>query len=91
MICVTRLNGNRFVLNAELIRTVEENPDTTITLVNGDHIIVREDMDEVIRLAIEYGRSLRRMMPSSEGVEPGPGRTTSGLSGRPTRTGGQAF
>ncbi len=65
MICVTRLNGDRFVLNAELIRTVEENPDTIITLVNGDHIIVRENMDEVIRRAIEYGRCLRRMMPAS--------------------------
>lgn len=64
MISVTRLNGDRFVLNAELIRTVEENPDTIITLVNGDHIIVREDMDEVIRRSIEYGRSLRRMMPT---------------------------
>lgn len=65
MISVTRLNGDRFVLNAELIRTVEENPDTIITLVNGDHIIVREDMDEVIRRVIDYGRSLRRMMPAS--------------------------
>ena len=64
MISVTRLNGDRFVLNAELIRTVEENPDTTITLVNGDHIIVREDMDVVIRRVIDYGRSLRRMMPA---------------------------
>lgn len=65
MISVTRLNGDRFVLNAELIRTVEESPDTIITLVNGDHIVVRENMDEVIRRAIEYGRSLRRMMPAS--------------------------
>lgn len=64
MISVTRLNGDRFVLNAELIRTVEENPDTIITLVNGDHIIVKEKMSEVVRRSIEYGRSLRRMMPT---------------------------
>ena len=64
MISVTRLNGERFVLNAELIRTVEESPDTIITLVNGDHIVVREPMGEVVRLTIEYGRHLRRMMPA---------------------------
>ena len=65
MIAVTRLNGKRFVVNAELIRTVEANPDTTITLINGDHIIVSEPMDRVIELAIEYGRLLRRMIPPS--------------------------
>lgn len=65
MISVTRLNGDRFVLNADLIRTVEENPDTTITLINGDHIIVQENMAEVIRRSIEYGRLLRRLMPAS--------------------------
>ncbi len=51
------------VVNAELIRTVEENPDTTITLINGDHLIIREPMREVIEKTIEYGRHLRRMIP----------------------------
>lgn len=63
MIGVTRLNGTRFVVNADQIRTVEQNPDTTIRLLNGDHLIVRESMDEVVRKTIEYGRSLRRLMP----------------------------
>ncbi len=63
MITVTRLNGKALVVNAELIRTVEENPDTTITLINGDHIIVRERMSDVVERAMEYGRHLRRMFP----------------------------
>ena len=63
MITVTRLNGNRIVVNADLIRTVESNPDTTIKLINGDHIIVKESMREVVELSIEYGRSLRRLLP----------------------------
>ncbi len=63
MITVTRLNGKPMVVNAELIRTVEENPDTTITLVNGDHLIVQESMSDVVERAIEYGRHLRRMIP----------------------------
>ena len=63
MIKVTRLNGKEFVINAELIRTVEATPDTTITLINGDHFIVTESMEDVIARAIDYGRSLRRMLP----------------------------
>jgi len=63
MISVTRLNGKAIVVNADLIRSVEENPDTTITLVNGDHIIVQESMSQVVDKAVEYGRSLRRMIP----------------------------
>ena len=63
MITVTRLNGKPFVVNAELIRTVESNPDTTITLINGDHFIVTEPMERVVELTVEYGRSLRKLMP----------------------------
>lgn len=63
MITVTRLNGKKFVLNAELIRTVESNPDTTIVLVNGDHFIVQEPMQRVVELTIEYGQTLRKLLP----------------------------
>ena len=63
MITVTRLNGDRFVINAELIRTVESKPDTMITLVNGDRFMVREEVREVVRLATEYGRHLRGLLP----------------------------
>ena len=63
MITVTRLNGKRCVINAELIRSVEENPDTTITLINGDHLIVQERMARIVQLAVEYGRSLRTLLP----------------------------
>ena len=65
MITVTRLNGKNLIVNAELIRTIEENPDTTIKLINGDHIIVKEPMQEVVEKAIDYGRSLRRLLPPS--------------------------
>lgn len=59
---LTRLNKQPFVINAELIRTVESLPDTTITLINGDRMIVRETMEEVVERAMEYGRGLRRML-----------------------------
>jgi flagellar protein FlbD len=54
---LTRLNGERFVLNAELIRYVENLPDTYVTLTTGDRIIVQETMDEVVALALDYQRS----------------------------------
>lgn len=63
MITVTRLNGKQFVINADLIKVVEENPDTTLRLTTGDTIIVKESMQEVVELAIDYGRSLRKLMP----------------------------
>ncbi len=63
MITVTRLNGKSLVVNAELIRSVEENPDTTITLINGDHLIVKERMLQIVEKAIDYGRHLRRLVP----------------------------
>ena len=59
MITVTRLDGSRFVVNAELIRTVESTPDTLIKLTTGDTFMVQESTDDVVRLAVEYGRLLR--------------------------------
>lgn len=63
MITVTRLNGRQFVINAELIKTVESNPDTTIKLTTGDTMLVKETMQEVVELAVDYGRSLRNLLP----------------------------
>ena len=61
MIPVTRLNGKRFVINAEQIRFVETTPDTLITLVSGDKVMVKESMEDVVRLVIEYGRQIRSL------------------------------
>jgi len=63
VISITRLNGKPIVVNADLIRTVEANPDTTIQLINGERIIVREPVEEVVRRAIDYGRHVRRLIP----------------------------
>jgi flagellar protein FlbD len=63
MIALTRLNGQPFIVNVDLVRTVEERPDTTLTLTTGEHILVKESMNEVIERAIEYGRRLRTLLP----------------------------
>lgn len=54
MIKLTRLNGEAFVLNAELIRYVESRPDTFITLTSGDRLVVGETMEEVMSRAVQY-------------------------------------
>ena len=59
MISVTRLNDNKVVINSELIKFIEETPDTLVTLTTGDKIYVKESVEEIVRLSIEYGRSLR--------------------------------
>lgn len=59
MIRVSRLNGDRFIVNAELIKFVEEVPDTVITLRDGEKLMVREPAEEVAGRVIAYGRALR--------------------------------
>ncbi len=67
MIKLTRLDGERFVLNAELIRYVEARPDTFITLTNGERLVVQESMDEVLHRAIDYQRS-KHLFPPAVGT-----------------------
>jgi len=59
MITVTRLDKRVVVLNADLIKMIESTPDTIITLINGDTLIVRETVDEVVRRAVDYQRQVR--------------------------------
>jgi len=64
MIRLTRLNGEVFILNAELIRYVEANPDTFITLTNGDRIVVKDSTEVVVDRVIEYHQR-KNMLPGS--------------------------
>ena len=47
MIELTKLNGNPMMLNCDLIKTAEASPDTMLTLINGEKLIVRENCAEV--------------------------------------------
>ncbi len=57
MIKVTRLNGQKIVVNADLIEFVEEIPDTIISLTTGKKIMVRENSEEIIERAVIYHRA----------------------------------
>jgi flagellar protein FlbD len=54
MIQLTRLNGIPIVLNSDLIKTAEASPDTMLTLINGEKIIVREPCEEVTERVLAY-------------------------------------
>ncbi|HQU43714.1 MAG: flagellar protein [Planctomycetia bacterium 21-64-5] len=69
MIKLTQLGGDEFVLNAELIKYVERRPDTIVSLTNGERLLVRETMDEVLRRAIDYQRS-KQLFPKAEERQP---------------------
>ncbi len=47
MIELTRLNGHKLLVNSDLIKLAEAIPDTTLTLVTGDKLVVLESCAEV--------------------------------------------
>lgn len=54
MITLRRINGETFTVNADLIETVESTPDTVIRLVNGHRYVVKEPMEEIVELVVQY-------------------------------------
>lgn len=58
MISVTRFNDSTLIINADLIQTVEETPDTVITLTTGTKFIVKEKSKEIVDKVLEYKRRI---------------------------------
>lgn len=58
MIELRKLNGDVFALNALLIEQVQSMPDTTITLINGKKVIVRNSLEEVLQLAEQFYKEI---------------------------------
>jgi len=56
LIKLTRLNGNEFVVNCDLIENVEATPDTIVSLTTNQRYVVRESVDEVIERVAEFKR-----------------------------------
>ena len=59
MIKLTRLNDSEFVLNASMIKFLESRPDTIITLMSEEKVVVRENIEQVIDRIVEYERRVR--------------------------------
>jgi len=58
MIAVTQLNGKEYWINPHQIEVIECNPDVTLVMLSGRHVIVREKPDEVIDRIIAYRRKI---------------------------------
>lgn len=54
MIILTKLNGQKFALNYHLVETIQENPDTTIKLSNGNVYLVEEPLDLILKMISMY-------------------------------------
>ena len=54
MIHLTRLNRSPLVVNSDLIKYAEASPDTMLTLINGEKIVVLESCEEVVSRTIAY-------------------------------------
>ena len=59
MIRVTRFNGTKLYINAELVQTVEGQPDTVISLTSGKKVLVKEPPANVVELIISYHQKVR--------------------------------
>lgn len=56
MIELHRLNGELFLLNSDMIETVEVTPDTVIRLLNGHRYVVREGVEEIRDRIVAFRR-----------------------------------
>jgi len=58
MIRLTRLNSHALTINPDLIKFIENAPDTVITLTTGEKIVVLESTDDVLRRVIAFRRAV---------------------------------
>lgn len=90
MIELTRLNGSLMMLNSDLIKTAESSPDTMLTLINGEKLIVREDTATVAERVLEYRARLladvARRLPDFSKVQRAVGLMSLDVSGQPPQS-----
>jgi len=62
MILLTKINNAQVGINCDKIQFMEETPDTVITFDNGDKVVVKDRMNEIIEKIVEYRRHIWRMV-----------------------------
>ena len=65
MILLTRLNSKSLTVNSDLIKFVEQSPDTIVTLITGEKIVVRESVPQILALIVEFRRAVLNGFPIS--------------------------
>ena len=69
MIELTRLNNKKFVINSDLIESVEAMPDATITLTTGNRFVVKESVEDIVHKIIEFRRACNFFVPKKREEE----------------------
>lgn len=54
MIQVTRLNGKEYWINPHQIESIESNPDVTLSMLSGKHVVVKESPNVILDRIVEY-------------------------------------
>jgi flagellar protein FlbD len=70
MIQLTRLNKQPLSLNSDLIKFIEYAPDTVITLVNGEKIVVLETGEQILERIVDFRRRILAGLPANSGIWP---------------------
>lgn len=58
MIQVTKLNGQQFYLNPHQIESIELTPDTTITMLSGKRLVVKDHYEVILQKIIDYRKQI---------------------------------
>jgi flagellar protein FlbD len=58
MVELTKLSGEKIVINCELVEYIDANPDTTINLTTNNIFIVKESVDEVIEKIVAFKKEI---------------------------------
>lgn len=61
MIELTKLNNTRIVINSDLIQSIEETPDTVITLTNGIKYVIKEKSKEIIDKVVDFRKRVNSL------------------------------
>ena len=63
MIQLTRLNNQLLVVNSELIKFIERSPDTVLTLITGEKVVVTEPVEVILQKITEFRRRIYGSVP----------------------------
>lgn len=72
MISLIKLNGREITINAELIESLEATPDTVVSLVTGNRLVVRNSVEDIVAKVMEYRKKInseRKIINPIEGFE----------------------
>lgn len=59
MIKLTRLNGTVILINEDFIELAEETPDTVVTMENGHRYLVKEKIDDIMTMILDFRKGIR--------------------------------